>query len=195
MILTTNILLERYRDYSNPFGKIGRLVKEGVLFPLTRGIYEDNSSVSGMYLASAIYGPSYLSFNTALSYHGLIPEAVYDFTSATCEKKKKKSFTNRFGTFTYRDIPTEAFCHGVSSVNRDGYSFLIASPEKALCDKLYEMPLCRNQKMLERSLLEMRLDWSQFEEMNRKDIYFLVPKYHSSNLYLLEHYLRRKYHE
>ena len=41
MILTTNILLDRLKNYANPFGKISRLVKEGKLIPLTRGLYED----------------------------------------------------------------------------------------------------------------------------------------------------------
>lgn len=95
MILTTNILIDRLKDYGNPFGEIGRLVKEGALIPLVRGMYEDNPNASGLYLAGAIYGPSYHSFNTALSYHGLIPEAVYDFTSATCEKKKKRLIPTR----------------------------------------------------------------------------------------------------
>ena len=62
MILTTNILLDRLKDYGNPFGKIGRLVKEGALIPLVHGRYEDNPNASGLYLAGTIYGPSCLSF-------------------------------------------------------------------------------------------------------------------------------------
>ena len=103
MILSVKVLVDRLKEYSNPNGKIQRLVKEGKLYPLTKGLYEDDKSVSGLYLAGAIFGPSYISFNYALSYYGLIPEAVYEFTSATTDKKKKKTYTNRFGTFSYRD--------------------------------------------------------------------------------------------
>lgn len=196
MILTTNMLIERLGNYSNPFGKIGRMVKKGDLFQLTKGLYEDNPNASGLYLASSIYGPSYVSFNTALAYHGMIPEAVYDITSATCEKKKKKTYTNHFGTFTYRDVPTEVFCHGIVILEQNNYVLMIASPEKALCDKLYEMPLARNQKDLEQILFdEMRLDMSIFSNLNRQDIYFIAPKYHSSNLAYLEKLLRRRNHE
>ena len=122
MILSTNIILDRLKDYANPYGKMGRLVKEGKLIPLTKGLYEDNLNASGVYLANAIYGPSYISFNYALSYYGLIPGAVYDFTSATTEKKKKKSFTNRFGTFTYRDVPVEIYPYPSAHSSRHNHA-------------------------------------------------------------------------
>lgn len=196
MILTTGILKEQLSNYANPAGKIGRMVKNGELIPLTKGLYENNPKVSGLYLANAIYGLSYLSFNTALSYHGLIPEAVYVFSSATCDKKKKKSYSNYFGSFTYRDVPTEVFRYGIKIVEENGYSFMIATPEKALCDKLYEIPPVKNQKGLEDVLFSgMRLDHALFDKLNRADIYFIAPKYHSNNVTLLEKYLRRKYHE
>ena len=196
MILSTNVILDRLRDYSNQYGKIGRLVKEGKLIPLTKGLYEDNPNVSGLYLANAIYGPSYISFNYALAYYGLIPEAVYEFTSATTEKKKKKSFNNRFGTFSYRDIPPQAYPYGIIIKEEGEYTFMIASKEKALCDKLYELPPVSNQKELEKLLFQdMRIDEYEFEKLNRNDIYFIAPKYHSNNLKHLANYLRRKYHE
>lgn len=196
MIITSNQLLEKLNDYSDPFGKIKRMVKNGELIPLTRGIYEDNKNTSSFYLAGAIYGPSYISFNAALSYYGLIPEAVYTITNATCNKLKKKQYRNFFGTFTYRDIPVDAFSYGIEIVEKDGYSFLIATKEKALCDKLYDMPLLKSQKELVQLLfVDMRIDEDEFEKFNRKDIYFIAPKYHSTNVSLLEKYLRRKHHE
>ena len=196
MIITTNQLLEQLHEYANPFGKIARMVKSKELFPLTKGLYENDEKASGFYLAGAIYGPSYISFNTALSYHGLIPEAVYAFTNATCCKLKKKEYRNSFGTFTYRDIPEEAYPYGIEIVEKDRYSFRIATAEKALCDKLYELPLVRSQKELEKLLFEdLRLDEEAFLQLKKEDIYFLAPKYHSTNVNLLEKYLRRKNHE
>lgn len=196
MILTTNIILQRLKKYANPFGKISRLVKEGKLIPLTKGLYEDNIHASGLYLANAIYGPSYISFNSALSYYGLIPEAVYSFTSATTEKKKMKTYTNHFGTFTFHDIPVSAFPFGIKIVEEGEYSFRIATKEKALCDKLYELSPVKNQKELEYLLFEdMRIDENEFDKLNREDIYFIAPKYHCNNLKYLVNYLRRRYHE
>ena len=90
MIKTTNMLLEELRDYANPKAKLSRMVKQGQCFPVTRGVYETDRNVPAYLLAGSIYGPSYISFEYALSYYGMIPEAVYTVTCATFEKKKKK---------------------------------------------------------------------------------------------------------
>lgn len=196
MILSTNVILDQLKSYANPYGKMGRLVKEEKLIPLRKGLYENNANVSGIYLANAIYGPSYISFNYALAYYGLIPEAVYEFTSATTEKKKKKSFNNRFGTFSYRDVPVDVYQYGINIIEEGGYSFMIASKEKALCDKLYELPPVKNLKELEELLFnDMRIDETEFDSLNREDIYFIAPKYRVNNLKHLEKYLRRRHHE
>ena len=196
MIVSSNVILNRLKSYANPYGKIGRLVKEGKLIPLTRGLYEDSTNVSGIYLANAIYGPSYISFNYALAYYGLIPEAVYDFTSATTEKKKKKTFNNRFGTFSYRDVPIDAYPYGINIIEEGEYSFMMASKEKALCDKLYDLPPVKGQRELEALLFnDMRIDEAEFDKLNREDIYFIAPKYHVNNLKHLTNFLKRRYHE
>ncbi|MBR5734145.1 MAG: hypothetical protein IKX79_01210, partial [Desulfovibrionaceae bacterium] len=90
MIHSTAMLLQQYGTYANPAAKIGRMVKRGELIPVIKGLYETDRSVPGHCLAGIIYGPSYLSFEFTLAWHGLIPETVYAFTSATCGKKKKK---------------------------------------------------------------------------------------------------------
>lgn len=192
MIFSTNVLINKFKDFADPYGKIRRLVQKKELLILSKGIYTDDASISGLYVANAIYGPSYISFNTALSYWGMIPEAVYSITSATTRKLKKKSYTNFIGSFTYRDVPAEAYPYGIHIVEENGYRFMIAYKEKALCDRLYELPILKNQKELEHLLFEdMRLDNELFLKLNRKDIYFLAEKYHSTNVTLLEKYLRR----
>ena len=90
MIKTTAMLTEELRQYVNPAAKIRRMAEAGELTPIIKGLYETNASTPGHYLAGAIYGPSYPSFEYALAQHGLIPEAVYSFTSATCGKGRKK---------------------------------------------------------------------------------------------------------
>ena len=92
MIKTTKILLEELSNYANPYSKIKQLVKEQKLIPIIKGIYETDKNISGHYLSSVICGPSYLFFEFALSYYGLIPEAVYTFTSATFMKRKTKEY-------------------------------------------------------------------------------------------------------
>lgn len=196
MILTTSILLDRYKEFGDPYGKIRRLIKNKDLFLLSKGLYTDNSNILGLYVANAIYGPSYVSFDTALSYWGMIPEAVYSVTSATTQKLKKKKYNNFIGQFTYRDVPLKAYPFGIKIIEENGYRFMIASREKALCDKLYELPVIKTQKELDFMLFnDMRLDYDSFFNLSVKDIDFLATKYHSSNVLLLAKFLRRKVDE
>lgn len=196
MIITTAMLVEQYRHYQNPQKKISRLVDKQELFPLVRGLYETDRDVSGQCLAGVMFGPSYLSFEYALSYYGLIPEAVYTFTSATYDKKKAKEFGNVFGRFSYRDVPTEVYPYGILIQEENGYIYQMASPEKALCDKLYTMPPVGNQKEIVRMLFEdLRIERSDFDKLNAADIIQIGEKYHSNNLYQLVKYLRRISHE
>jgi len=72
-------------------------------------------------LSSVIYGPSYVSFEYTLSYHGLIRERVYLFKNATFNKRRSKVFKTMFGKFSYRDIPKEAYPYGVNTIMYDEY--------------------------------------------------------------------------
>ena len=192
MIKTTAILLEELKQYASPASKLSRMVKNGEYFQIVKGLYETDSSTPGYLLAGSIYGPSYLSFEFALSYHGMIPEAVYTFTSATFEKKKKKKHETLFGTFTYRDVPPEVYSLGVIIVREGDYSFQIATPEKALCDTLYTKSPAANQQEL-RSLLfeDMRIDEMEFSKLKIDDILLLAEKYRSTNVQKLSRLIRR----
>ena len=186
------MLLEELNTYASPNNKIGRMVQAKELVPIVKGLYETDSSTPGYLLAGSIYGPSYLSFDFALGIHGLIPEAVYAFTSATFEKKKKKQYDTPFGLFTYQDVPTQVFYLGVQVKEEGNYAYYIASPEKALCDKLYSVKPVRNRKELEELLFDdLRIDETEFLRMNKNDIMELAEVYHSTNVTLLEQYVRR----
>lgn len=187
MILTTQQLIERYNNYIDPKGKIARDVRDGMLFPIVRGYYETNPNTHGSMLAQFIYGPSYLSFDYVLHEQGLIPEAVYNtFTCATYNKKKIKTYTNKFGTFIYRDVPSAVFSLGVLVIDTVGYSYQVATPEKALCDKLYTISPVKSVKNLCQLLFEdLRIDEDRFNELNKQEILELAPLYHSTNLNLL----------
>lgn len=70
------------------------------------------------------------------------------YTSATFKKRKTKTYQNHFGTFTYRDVPANAYHAGVSLHCDKNYSYQIATPEKALCDKLYALSPVKNLRGL-----------------------------------------------
>ena len=65
-------------------------------------------------VANRLYAPSYVSFDYALSYYGLIHERVYEITSATLHAKKV--FETPLGRFSYRPIPMEVYTLGVDWV-------------------------------------------------------------------------------
>lgn len=192
MILTNDIIKNDLQEYSNKNTKICREVKNGNLIKIVNGLYETDSNINGYLLAGSIYGPSYLSFDFALSYYGLIPEKVTAFTSATCNKKKKKSYDNQFGTFLYRDVPVAVYPLGVNIIEEREYVYQIATPEKALCDKLYTLTPIKNMTELENVLFnDLRIDMDEFHKLNLQDIEEISNFYHSTNVDLLYRYMRR----
>lgn len=192
MLKTTAMLIEELREYANPAARIRRMVDAGQLTPVIKGLYEIDASTPGHYLAGAIYGPSYLSFEFALAEYGLIPEAVYSFTSATCGKGRKKRYDTPFGVYLYRDVPVKAFPYGVRLIVENGYSFMIATPEKALCDILYTLPPCANQSTLKSLLFEdLRIDKQTFDRLNKADLSELAGLYDTKNHKLLISMIRR----
>ena len=194
MVLTTQQLKEQYANLSDPLGKILRDIKKGKLYPLVKGLYETDSSVHGSKLAQCIYGPSYLSFDYVLQAHGLIPEAVYNtFTCATFNKRKSKKYVNYFGVFIYKDVPKAVFNLGVTIFTDGLYSYQVATPEKALCDKLYSLSIVKNVAELEEMLFcDLRIDEDAFYNLNKEDIFKIAPLYHSKNLNLLVTLLKGK---
>lgn len=192
MIQTTSMILEQLQDYANPRTKLSRLVREKKYFSIINGLYETEEKVAGHLLAGSIYGPSYLSFAFALAYHGLIPEMVYSYTSATFCKKKKKNFHTDFGHFTYRDVPPSVYPLGVQLVFEGDYTFQIATPEKALCDQLYTMPPVKNLDEMQALLIDdMRIDLSSLSALCLADLQQLQAAYHATNVTMLIKFLRK----
>jgi len=192
MIKTTSMLLEELKEYGSPKSKLARMAERGEVFPITRGLYETDPNVPGYLLAGSIYGPSYISFEYALGYYGMIPEAVYTVTCATFEKKKKKKYETAFGTFTYRDVPSEAFPLGIRLIQEGDYFYRIAEPEKALCDQLYTMPPVPNTKELLRLLTEdLRIEEAELKKLDANKVCEYREAYRTTNIKKLCSLLRR----
>lgn len=104
-------------------------------------------------LAYRMYQPSYVSFETALSTYGIIPEVVYVIVAATT--KPTRTFNFEDTTFKYLKIKQQAF---TGYIKKDNY--FIAEPEKALVDYLYFVAT-------EGKSLNKRLDLSQ---LNKKKV-------------------------
>lgn len=143
---------------SDKRGKIARMILSGELIQLRRGLYATQRDIHPYALAASVYGPSYISFETALSFYGLIPEAVYEITSATL--KRPKEFENCFGRFRYHTLPKNVYSIGIERRTESGIPFLIASPTKALCDRIALEPRMR-------SLSDVR-QWAELMRLNQE---------------------------
>jgi len=186
------MLLERLKGYASPKTKLARMVRQGEYIPIKKGLYETDRDVPPYLLAGSIYGPSYISFEYALSQYGLIPEAACTVTCATFEKKKKKTYETPFGAFTYRDVPSEAFPLGLRLVRQGDYFYRIAEPEKALCDQLYTLAPVANTKELRRLLIDdLRIEEDALAKMDASKVAIYSRAYHATNIMKLASLLRR----
>ena len=120
--------------------QLGLWQKQGLLLKLKRGLYilnEEDRKInpSRTFIANQLVAPSYVSTEYALFFYGLIPEKVEDVTSITT--KKTTVVRNSFGTFRYQHLNTNCFTGFEQVEEKDGLSFFIARPEKAIVDFLY----------------------------------------------------------
>ena len=138
--ITRQVLLDLLKDYRRPNDKLNELVRQGRLTNVKRGIYipGPNLGLKGpepFLLANHLTGPSYISMESALSHWGMIPERVFEITSATI--KKSRTFQTAAGSFSYIHLPLPYYAFGIRRISLTvRQQVLIASPEKALCDQI-----------------------------------------------------------
>lgn len=167
-----DVLASDLDGYKSPRQKVLELEKQGKIIRLKRGMYVisphvTKKAISTELIANHLYGPSYVSMESALRFYGLIPERVYNTTSMTL--KRSRIFKNQFGQFYYIFCPANYFSIGISQIIQDDYAFLIASPEKALCDLIVYTPKLqlRSLKSLQTFLEEdIRFDMDEFYKMD-----------------------------
>ena len=186
-------------EVSNVNAKISYMVKQDILIRLKKGLYTfselyQDSSVDIISVANRLYTPSYISFDYALSYYGLIPERVYEVTSATLYTKKV--FETPLGCFSYRPIPMDVYALGVDWLYDEinGGKF-IATPEKALCDKIRGdrgVGRLNIEKMSEYLVYDLRIEWDALLKLDIRLIEEIAKRYKSHNLKSLSSVIKRK---
>ncbi len=190
------LLMDRYKNYAYPKSKISQLVRNKKLIRLRRGLYVDAESkdYSLQTLANLICFPSYISFEYALSYYGLIPEQVKWLTSASFKKHKSKIYRTPLGNFVYHDISPSVYAHGIRRIAEDEkHPFLMASMEKAVLDTLSKIRGVRSMKAMEQLVLDdLRMDLDMMKDMDHSQLDFLSSRYHQSNGRLFYQWLKAK---
>lgn len=135
--VTASVLESLFPHIRGGSQKLRLLERDKQIIRLKKGLYVCNPEITGKTLsteliANHLYAPSYVSMSSALRYYGLIPEVVYTKQSMTL--KYAKNFDTPFGRFEYTHISKAAFSVGLTSIKKEDYAFVMATPEKALCD-------------------------------------------------------------
>ena len=165
-------LLDALSNYASPRDCITRLLRSGTIIRIKKGLYifgdeERREPYSRELLANLMYGPSFISLESALAFFGLIPERVEAMLSVTTGRSRE--FDTPVGRFVYRSTRIESFSIGVSRIEEGHTSFLIASPERALADTIRSdrRGSFSGQTMIREYLFDdLRLDESGFRTMS-----------------------------
>ena len=133
-------------------GYIKKIIKGHYLFSDT----EVNQNILFL-IGNKIYKPSYVSFESALSYYKFIPESIFAITSAN--SRNTYTFKTHYGEFIYKKIKPELM-FGYKTLTNKNYSFNIAEEEKAILDYFYIKPHLKDTEDFE----ELRIDKKVFFE-------------------------------
>jgi hypothetical protein len=175
--LPIQVVLYLLKDYKRPFDKINDLIKKEELISIKRGLYIPGPKLrlplpASSLIANHLWGPSYVSMETALSYWGLIPERVYETTSVTI--KIAKNYKTPAGRFIYFHASFPYYAFGIKSVTLSQKQVvLMASPEKAICDKIVITSgiFLRSTKQVREYLIDdLRIDEDLLQKLNVTEI-------------------------
>jgi len=123
------------------YGLVNRALKTGGLVRIKRGVYVLADSyrtnpVHPFHIAQAFAAGSYISMETALAYHGWIPEAVYTTVSIEPGRKSKEIDHPEFGRFSFFPLAVHrsAFLEDVNRIQINNQTMFVAAPLRALLD-------------------------------------------------------------
>ena len=170
--IDTGVLKSIYGDYRSPNMRVALLEKKGILIRLKRGLFVVSPEISGKQLsleliANHIYGPSYVSLHYALRYYGLIPEHVFALTSVTT--RHTRTFYNQLARFAYHGVSKEYFPIGITMKEEEGVTFMMATPEKAVCDMLMAEKFVPDQSLTRLEIFfeeDMRIELDDLRQLN-----------------------------
>jgi predicted transcriptional regulator of viral defense system len=148
------------------YGLVKRAIKNGEIIRLKRGLYclakENRRRGLNAYAVSQLLcGPSYVSLESALSYHGWVPEGV--FLTTCVGMMRSVTYKTPVGDFSYHHVPQRCFYEDVEPIAADEGDYFMAKPLKALCDYIYIhkrtwsgiKPLCDSLRIDEESVAQL----------------------------------------
>ncbi len=190
-------LLHALHEYSRPRNRITTLLRDGDILRLKKGMYVFGEKlrkrpVSRELLSNLLYGPSYVSREYALRYHGLIPEEVPMLTAMTTGRGR--SFRTSLGVFSYSFLPLPEYAVGITLATVGERNFFIAAPEKALADLAFTRSglQLRSRPDVERFLFEdIRIDHDDIRALNPLTLREISGSTSSSRVHYLTDTIQR----
>jgi hypothetical protein len=169
------------------YGLVNRALRDGSLLRVRRGLYVlgaswskrglENTEIHPFAIAQALKHGSYISFETALSYHGWIPEAVYLTASVTPDSKTLRYETNNWGNFEFSPLATNEFQFlvGISRIKVGQSTTLVARPLRALMDLVASRKIA--WQGLDWITHGLRVDPEHLQSLSAADFDELAPVY------------------
>lgn len=183
-----------------PRNKIQSLCRSGEIVRVKKGLYVpgtrpgETPKIDPMVLSGLIYGPSYVSLEAALSVHGLIPERVDEITCMT--SKRAKLFRTPVGRFSYTPISEEVFPLGVRLESGKGGSWFLAEPEKALCDRIAQVPSLQAMREIPAFLEEdLRLEMASLGNFRLELVLEIASRYRRKNVTSFARWIEKHLHK
>lgn len=164
------------------YGLVKRAIADGDLIQVRRGVYSlgkrfQRQPLNLFELAQKVYPLSYIGLESALSYHGWIPEAAYTVTSVCA--KRSASFETPVGLFSFTRLPSFNFI-GVDRVKEGNSIFLMSSPTKALVDFVLAHKIdVKNPVQLLESL---RIDREHYRQIDSRQLLEISDAYQSARV-------------
>lgn len=163
------------------YGLVNRALKDGSLVRIRRGLYALGTrqplSLHPFAIAQSLKPGSYISFESALSFHGWIPEAVYTTTSVTPDRKTIERETEVFGHFSFNPLAIEryGFLVSIDRVKLGASTAMVAQPLRALMDLVaFRKTEWQGLDWIEHGL---RIDRANLETLRRSDFSSLRTVY------------------
>ncbi|NDY74176.1 hypothetical protein DO021_20165 [Desulfobacter hydrogenophilus] len=191
-----NLLLHALKYYKKPRDKIRGLIKNKDILRVKKGLYvlgkEYNKPYNKYILANQIYGPSYITGQSALAFWNMIPERVELIISMTT--KRKKLFETPVGRFSYLYCHKKVFNIGIKLEHTgDQKRILIASPEKALSDIIATQTQISSEKEMKEFLQLMRLEYGDIKKLDSSLLEEIKAGYKRQSMNLLLNCLKEDY--
>ncbi len=191
------LLMDRLEGrFRAPRNKVQSLCRNGEIIRVKKGLYVSGTRpgeeprVDPLVLSGLIYGPSYVSLETALSWHGLIPERVDEITCMT--SKRARVFRTPVGRFTYTPVNEDAFPVGVRLESGKGGSWYLAEPEKALCDRIAQVKGLEAMRDIPAVLEEsLRIEPGDLDELRVPLVLEIASRYRRKNVAAFARWLEK----